>query len=216
MAAEGTSAMAASHFADAEQRETAATFGMWIFLATEVLFFGVLFAGYTVSRVQHAEAFILAGRHTDVLLGSINTAVLLTSSLTMALAVRAGSVGWRRSCAAWLVLTAVLGVAFLAIKGYEWHEDWLQGLVPGLRFAYSGPDAPGVELFFFLYFVMTGLHALHLTIGILVIAVMALLAARGRFSAAYHTPIVLTGLYWHFIDVVWIFLYPLFYLVARS
>jgi cytochrome c oxidase subunit 3 len=216
MAAEGSPATVASHFADAERQETAANLGMWIFLTTEVLFFGVLFAGYTVTRVLHADAFALAGRHTDVLLGSINTAVLLTSSLTMALAVRAGSIGWRRRCVAWLAVTLVLGTVFLGIKGYEWHLEWLEGLVPGLHFDYAGPDVPGVQLFFFLYFVMTGAHAVHLGIGILVVAAIAVLAARGRFSAGYHTPVVLSGLYWHFIDVVWIFLYPLFYLVARS
>jgi len=118
MAAEGSPATVASHFADAERQETAANLGMWIFLTTEVLFFGVLFAGYTVTRVLHADAFALAGRHTDVLLGSINTAVLLTSSLTMALAVRAGSIGWRRRCVAWLAVTLVLGTVFLGIKGY--------------------------------------------------------------------------------------------------
>lgn len=216
MASEGNPGVVASHFADAQHQETAASFGMWIFLGTEVLFFGVLFAGYTVSRFLHPEAFALGGRHTDVLLGSINTAVLLTSSLTMALAVRAGSAGWRRGCLTWLVLTAVLGAAFLGIKGYEWHQEWLAGLVPGPRFDYGGPEVRGVELFFFLYFVMTGLHALHLAIGIAVVAAIAVLAARGRFSAAYHTPVVVAGLYWHFIDVIWIFLYPLFYLVARS
>jgi cytochrome c oxidase subunit 3 len=208
--------MVADHFADAAQQETAATLGMWVFLGTEVLFFGVLFVGYTLSRVQHPEAFVLAGQRTDVLLGSVNTAVLLTSGLTMVLAVRAGAAGWRRACATWLVLTAILGIAFLGIKGYEWRQDYLEGLVPGPRFDYSGADAAGVALFFFLYFVMTGLHALHLLIGILVVAAVAVLAARGRYSGAYHTPVVLTGLYWHFIDVVWIFLYPLFYLVARS
>jgi len=216
MAAEGNPTMVASHFADAEHQETAANLGMWIFLATEVLFFGVLFAGYTVTRLLHPAAFVEGGGHTDVLLGSINTALLLTSSLTMGLAVRAGSAGWRRSTLSWLTLTAVLGAVFLGIKGYEWHQEWLEGLVPGLGFDYSGPDVAGVELFFFLYFVMTGAHAVHLSIGILVVAAIAVLAARGRFSAAYHTPVVLTGLYWHFIDVVWIFLYPLFYLVARS
>jgi cytochrome c oxidase subunit III len=216
MAADSTPAIVASHFSDADNQETAATLGMWIFLATEVLFFGVLFAGYAVTRLIHPEAFGNGGRHTDVLLGSINTAILLTSSLTMGLAVRASSVGWRRSPVTWLTLSAILGVAFLVIKGYEWYHESLEGLLPGPGFDYSGPDVPGVELFFFLYFTMTGAHAVHLSIGILVVASVAVLAARDKFSADYHTPVVLTGLYWHFIDVVWIFLYPLFYLVSRS
>lgn len=216
MSADGTPSMVADQFADAAQQETAATLGMWVFLATEVLFFGVLFVGYTLSRVQHPEAFALAGQHTDVVLGSINTALLLTSSLTMSLSVRAATLGWRRACTSWLVLSAILGIVFLGIKGYEWRQEYLEGLVPGLRFDYSGPDAAGAALFFFLYFVMTGLHALHLLIGILVVSVVAVLCARGHYSSAYHTPVVLTGLYWHFIDVVWIFLYPLFYLVGRS
>jgi cytochrome c oxidase subunit 3 len=177
---------------------------------------GVLFVSYFISRLLSYDGFAIGGQHISLVLGSLNTALLLTSSLTMALAVRAPALGRTRATTLWLVVTLVLGAVFLAIKGYEYHEDYANGLVPFLHFTYAGPHAPEVTLFFFLYFVMTGLHALHLLIGLGVIAVMAVLNSRGRFRPAYHTPIELTGFYWHFVDLVWIFLYPLFYLVARG
>lgn len=206
---------AAPQFEDREQRRSAATLGMWVFLATEVLFFGVLFGGYAVIRLLNYDAFVVGSHHTDVVLGTINTAVLLTSSLTMALAVRGASLGLRRATTGWLVLTLVLGLVFLGIKAVEYHQEYLDGLVPVLAFQYQGPHAQGVLLFFYLYFVMTGLHALHLIIGVAVVGVMAVRSRRGHFGPEYHIPVELTGLYWHFVDVVWIFLYPLFYLVAR-
>ena len=187
-----------------------------MFLATEVLFFGVLFASYTVSRILHSQAFAAANHHTDVVLGSINTAVLLTSSLTMALTVRAGALGARRATSGWLVLTALLGVAFLVIKGVEYHKEYLEGLVPVIAFDYDGPYPDGVALFFFLYFVMTSLHALHLLIGIGVVSTVTVLNIRCWFSPQYYTPVEFNGLYWHFVDIVWVFLYPLFYPVARA
>jgi cytochrome c oxidase subunit 3 len=203
-------------FSDTGQQHAAATLGMWVFLATEVLFFGVLFAGYLVSRLLNYPGFVLGSQHTDLLLGTLNTAVLLTSSLTMALAVHAAGRGERRATSGWLLATLLLGSAFLAIKGVEYHQEYVEGLVPVLAFDYHGPHVGGVTLFFYLYFVMTGLHALHLLIGIGIVATLLLLNIRGRFSASWHTPVELTGLYWHFIDVVWIFLFPLFYLVART
>ncbi|HSO07901.1 MAG TPA: cytochrome c oxidase subunit 3 family protein [Pelomicrobium sp.] len=208
-------AFVAEQFADARQQRTAATLGMWVFLATEVLFFGVLFAAYLAIRYIHAGAFALGSQHTDLVLGSVNTGVLLTSSLTIALAVRAAALGRDRATTGWLAATMILGTAFLAIKGFEYRQEYLEGLVPFLGFRYDGPRGEGVELFFILYFVMTGLHALHLLIGIAVVGAVAFLNARGRFSRPWHTPVGLTGLYWHFVDVVWIFLFPLFYLVAR-
>jgi cytochrome c oxidase subunit 3 len=134
----------------------------------------------------------------------------------MALAVRAAALGGRRGGTRWLLFTLLLGGAFLAVKGVEYHREYAEGLVPVLAFGYSGPHADGVTLFFYLYFVMTGLHALHLMIGTGIVATLVLLNLRGRFSPDWHTPVELTGLYWHFVDVVWIFLYPLFYLVART
>ncbi|MGD2075882.1 MAG: cytochrome c oxidase subunit 3 [Gammaproteobacteria bacterium] len=206
----------AEQFSDAAQQHDAAALGMWVFLATEVLFFGVLFASYLISRLLNYEGFVLGSHHTDLLLGTLNTAILLTSSLTMAMAVRAAARGARPGTTGWLLATLLLGGAFLAVKAVEYHQEYLEGLVPVLAFDYQGADAPGVTLFFYLYFVMTGLHALHLLIGIGVIATLVVLNARRRFSAGWHTPVELTGLYWHFVDVVWIFLYPLFYLVART
>ncbi len=150
------------------------------------------------------------------MLGSINTGILLTSSLTMAMAVRGSALGQRRASTLWLILTLLLGVVFLGIKGVEYHKEYTEGLVPVLRFDYSGAHPSGVMLFFYLYFIMTGLHALHLIIGIGVVGTMAVRTARGQFGPSYHTPVELTGLYWHFVDIVWVFLYPLFYLVARA
>jgi len=215
MAAEGSPSLA-SQFADRTHQQRAAVLGIWVFLATEALFFGTLFASYTIGRVLHPQAFAEASSHTDVVLGSINTALLLTTSLTMSLAVRAGAAGWRRPCVTWLVVSVVLGLAFLGLKGYEYHEDWTKGLLPGLQFDYSGPDVKGATLFFFMYLVMTAVHAVHLSVACGVATVMAVLTARGRFSAEYHTPLEVTGLYWHFVDIVWIFLYPLLYLGGRS
>lgn len=206
----------AEPFSDAGQQRDAATLGMWIFLATEVLFFGVLFAAYAVSRLLQPEGFAEGSDHTDLLLGTVNTAVLLTSSLTMALAVRGAALGARRATTAWLLVTASLGVVFLVIKGIEYRQEYVEGLVPVLAFDYAGPEQTGVTVFFYLYFLMTGLHALHLLIGIGVVATLAWLNARGHFTPDWHTPVELTGLYWHFVDVVWIFLYPVMYLVARA
>jgi cytochrome c oxidase subunit 3 len=202
-------------YRDPEQQRSAATLGMWVFLATEVLFFGVLFVSYLISRVLHHDAFVTGSHHTDVVLGSINTAVLLTSSLSMALAVRSSSLDREGATSLWLSVTLLLGLLFLGIKGFEYREEFIQGLVPVLNFTYAGEQMTGVKLFFYLYFMITGLHALHLLIGVLVVGVMIVRNLLGRFGRAYHTPVELTGLYWHFVDVVWVFLYPMFYLVAR-
>lgn len=206
----------AEQFQQPEQQREAATLGMWIFLATEVLFFGVLFAAYLIGRVLYPEAFAAASRETELMLGTINTVTLLTSGLTMALAVRAAQADQRRALVVLLVLTALIGLAFLGVKGYEYWKDYQHHLVPGLNFRYDGAHPDRVELFFVLYFFMTGLHAIHLSLGIGTVVVMAALAKRGHFGARYFTPIKLTGLYWHFVDTIWIFLYPLLYLVSRS
>jgi cytochrome c oxidase subunit 3 len=203
----------ATQFDDLEQQHDAATLGMWIFLVTEVMFFGGLFAGYAVYRSIYPEAFAAGSRLCQITLGGINTAVLITSSLTMALAVRAAQTGRRRAVVFLLLATMVLGAAFLGIKFVEYGHKFAEHLVPGSGFAYSGPNAPQVQLFVCFYFAMTGLHALHMVVGLGLLAVMAVLAARGRFTAAYYSPIEVAGLYWHFVDVVWIFLFPLLYLV---
>lgn len=210
------SVIVARQFDDAQQQRTASDLGIWVFLASEMLFFGALFAAYVFTRYRYPEAFAAASRLTDVTLGSINTGVLLTSSLTMALGVRAAKLGQRRALLGWLCATMALGLVFLAIKGTEYYLDYAQHLVPALNFAYAGADAHQVEIFFYLYFFTTGVHALHLIIGIGVVAAMVAMASRRAFSADYFTPVEVTGLYWHLVDIVWIFLYPLLYLVSRA
>jgi cytochrome c oxidase subunit III len=213
--ASGVAAIA-PQFDDAGQQRSAANLGIWIFLATEVLFFGVLFAGYAITRVRFPEAFAAGSRLTIVTLAGINTAVLLTSSLTMALAVYAARQGARRALVGWLYLTVALGVAFLAIKAVEYRIDYLEHLVPVLDFAYPGPQADQVQLFFYLYFFITGVHALHVLIGIGCIATIAVMASRGAFGPSYFTPVDVTGLYWHLVDIIWLFVFPMLYLVSRS
>ena len=206
----------AEQFVDAEQQREAAHLGIWVFLATEVLFFGGLFAAYLVCRVLYAGAFGDASKHTDVLIGTLNTAILLTSSLFMALAVRASKLGQRRATTWCLLITLLLGVVFLGLKAMEYHKDYIDHLVPVLDFHFGGPHPAQAELFFILYFLMTGLHAIHVAVGIGVLGVLARMSARRRFSPHYFTPVEVGGLYWHFVDIVWIFLYPLLYLVSRT
>ena len=186
--------------------------GMWVFLVTEVLFFGTLFMAYTVYRWQYPDMFALGSRRLDVELGALNTAVLLTSSLTMALAVRSAQLGRGKLAAVMVLLTIALGSVFLGIKLDEYHHKFVEGLVPGPGFTLAGR---GAQLFFCLYFAMTGLHALHMVIGIGILIGVAIAAWTGRFSPEHHNFIEGTGLYWHFVDVVWIFLFPLLYLVGR-
>ena len=203
----------AHHFEDLEQQHDAATLGMWVFLVTEVMFFGGLFAGYTMYRATYPGAFAEGSRLCEVTLGALNTAVLITSSLTMALAVRAASLGRPRTTVWCLAGTMLLGAVFLAIKFLEYYHKYQERVVPGLNFTYAGPSARQVELFICFYFGLTGLHALHMIIGLVVIAVMMTLVWRRRVSPAHYTPIEVAGLYWHFVDIVWIFLFPLLYLV---
>lgn len=212
----------AHHFEDMGQQRASATLGMWTFLATEVMFFGGLFAAFCVYRFTDPAAFGLACRHLDVWLGSFNTFVLLTSSLTVALAVRAGQTGDRKAQMRYLAFTVLLGLTFLGVKAVEYSKEFEDHLVPGWNFNVTALHPPEgassrmlehAELFFVFYFFMTGLHALHMIIGIGVFIWMIVLAERGRFTPEYHTPLELTGLYWHFVDVVWVFLYPLLYLI---
>lgn len=202
----------AEQFDDAEQQAEASVLGMWTFLSTEVVFFGGLFLAYIVYRMTYPEAFAEASHHGNLLLGSINTAILLTSSLTMALAVHASQVGSRKRLASFLLVTVLLGVAFLAVKGVEYRAHISEGLLPGSHFKPGLP--PGTQMFFLLYFVTTGLHALHLLIGCVVLLVLLGMAWGARFSQSYYTPVEVSGLYWHFVDLVWVFLYPMFYLVS--
>ena len=203
----------AFQFASAAQQEEAATLGMWTFLATEILFFGALVAGYSAYRLTHAQEFVEAARHTKIILGTANTAILLTSSAFMANAVEAREAGSRRLAMVCLVLTALLGLAFLAVKGWEYRLEYGEHLVPGLNFD-SVRYGDIAQLFFLFYFFATGLHALHLGIGIAMVGGLAVRTASDR--PPRNATMRMIGLYWHFVDVVWIFLFPLIYLVGRN
>jgi cytochrome c oxidase subunit 3 len=207
-----------------DQQSEASTLGMWIFLGTEVMFFGGLLTAFAVYRgVIAPREVALASRNLNVLLGCVNTIVLLGSSLTMALAVRAAQLRARRDIVMWLLLTMALGTAFLGIKAVEWTHDFYENLIPGINFQVPEHqrstveeerlDPRKMELYFVLYFFMTGLHAIHLIIGVVLVGVMAYLSRRGWFSGGGAVQIEVTGLYWHFIDIVWVFLYPLLYLI---
>jgi cytochrome c oxidase subunit III len=204
------------HFDNLDQQFEASALGMWLFLVTEILFFGGLFTAYMIYRLMYPQAFAEASQELDVVLGGINTAVLIGSSLTMAMAVWAAQLGRRSPQLLFLGLTIGLGVVFLGIKAVEYSHKFEHHLVPGPNFRFeSARDPIHSQLFFSLYFVMTGLHALHMVVGIGLMAVLFVMASKGRFTKAYHTPIEVSGLYWHFVDIVWIFLFPLLYLIDR-
>jgi len=189
---------------------------MWVFLVTEVLFFGGLFLVYTVYRTWYPEAFAAASHSLDITLGTINTAVLITSSLTMALAVHAAQLGQRKLLMLFLVATMALGLVFLGIKSVEYYQKFVEHHVPGPSFHFEEPQyAVHAQIFFSLYFLMTGLHALHMIIGFGIMTFMLWWAWRGTITAEYYSPIEIAGLYWHFVDIVWIFLFPLLYLLGR-
>jgi len=202
-------------FDTAEQQREAATMGMWLFLATEVLLFGGMFLGYTIYRVSYPQAFAEASRHTLVVFGSINTAILLSSSCVMAFAVRAARANRSGALALLLLVTALLGAVFLGIKGVEYSQEISERLLPGGGFHIEASDPARSEMFFYLYWLMTGVHALHVSIGVLLLAFFALRAWFRNAFANHDTPIELLGLYWHFVDIVWVFLFPLIYLVDR-
>lgn len=189
--------------------------GMWLFLATEVLFFGAIFLGYTAYRYSYPQAFADASRHTLIAFGATNTAVLLISSTVMAFAVRAASRNRQRALVLLLFATASLGALFLVIKGFEYAHEIREGLFPGRGFHIEVADPRQAELFYYLYWLMTGVHALHVTIGVVLISFFAL---RAWLTNAFHhhdTPVELLGLYWHFVDIVWVFLFPLIYMIDR-
>ena len=205
----------AHHFEGLPEQKEAAGLGMWLFLAQEVMFFGGLFAVYTVYRNLYPGAFALGSEHLNWKLGAFNTAVLIGSSLTMAMAVHAAAVGARRQIVAYLLLTVALGSTFLGVKVVEYAEKFHHHLVPGPYFQLEGPLARPVQIYFSLYFAMTGLHALHMVIGAGILSTLLYFAKKGRYSAEYMTPVDVAGLYWHFVDIIWIFLFPLLYLIDR-
>lgn len=199
----------------AQQSETA-ELGMWVFIATEVMFFGALIFGYFLYRFSYPAAFAEAGKDAVLWCGTVNLALLMTSSLTMVLALHAASEGQQRALMGWLAATALLGLIFIGIKGYEYVSDYEDQVVPAIRFMLKPHEAPAGELFWFFYFVATGIHAIHLSIGIGCVLHMMRKAARHELSPAYHAPLEVVGLYWSFVDTVWIFLYPAIYLVGRT
>jgi cytochrome c oxidase subunit 3 len=204
------------HFADLDQQRESSVLGMWVFLITEVMFFGGLFTAYLVYRYSYPLAFEQASEHMSFWAGTINTVVLICSSLFVAFAVHAAQEGHRKQIAFFLMLALLLGLAFLGIKAYEYHGHWVEHKVPGPSFQFEGRDPVHAEVFFALYFIMTGFHALHMIIGVGLVGTIMYFALRGRYTPAYHTPLDNVGLYWHFVDIVWIFLYPLLYLISHK
>jgi len=224
------------HFENMEQQREAGTLGMWVFLVTEIMFFGGMFLAYTLYRYEYPAAFVSASNHLDIKLGAINTGVLIVSSFTMAMAVFSTQVGRQRNTIICLILTMILGATFLGIKAVEYYDKYEDHLIPG-RLIPSRPFGPevaqpgdndprklhlieganvrNVELFFWIYFAMTGMHALHMIIGLGIMTVILILTWRGTFSPEYHAPVEISGLYWHFVDIIWIFLFPLLYLLGR-
>jgi cytochrome c oxidase subunit 3 len=224
------------HFENMEQQREAGTLGMWVFLVTEIMFFGGLFLAYTLYRYEYPAAFASASNHLNIWLGGINTVVLIFSSFTMAMAVYSTQMGRQRNSIICLLLTIVLGLAFLGIKAVEYKDKYTDNLIPGQLIPghpfkpevakpgdtdehklhlVDGATVRNVELFYWIYFAMTGMHALHMIIGVGLLGVLTIMAWRGRFSPEYHAPVEISGLYWHFVDIVWIFLFPLLYLLGR-
>ena len=205
----------APQFASVAHRDEVAELGMWVFIATEVLLFGGLLLSYLVYRHAYPEAFAAGSRHTDIVIGAANTAILLTSSFLVACAVDAFSANTRKICIALLAGAVILGLLFIGLKGLEYSSEYREHLVPGINFEFDGRLSNGVELFFIFYFVATLLHGLHMLIGIGLLTTLAMLirkSADSKRRAALRS----VGLYWHFVDVVWIFLFALIYLPGRS
>jgi cytochrome c oxidase subunit III len=213
------------HFATEEQQRNSASFGMWIFLATEVMFFGGLFCAYLIYRHWYFGDFAAASYSINAKLGGANTAVLICSSLTVVLAIWAAQTSRRSLMIGMLILTMLFGLTFLGIKGIEYNDKFEEHHVPGASFSFERQPIPSeparyanpqhAEIFFALYFIMTGLHALHMVVGLGIFSWLLWAAWKGRFTPEYHTPLEIGGLYWHFVDIVWIYLFPLLYLIDR-
>jgi cytochrome c oxidase subunit III len=204
-------------FASLEQQGDTAQLGMWAFLVNETLFFGALLFTYFIYRMTYPHEFAIAGKDAVLWCGSVNLAILLTSSLTMVLAINAGAQDERRAMIGWLIATAALGVVFLLIKGYEYYQDFQDKVVPVVNFVVKPGEGPAGELFWVFYWIATGLHAIHLTVGIgLVLYMLLWRIRRGEITPAYYAPLEVVGIYWSFVDAVWLFLFPSIYLLGRS
>ncbi len=199
-------------FENPEQQRETASIGMWVFLITEVMMFGGLFTAFTVYRLSNPAAFNEGSKEMTIVLGAINTALLILSSFTMALAVYSSSIGKTKLLAIFLIITMIIGLCFLGIKFTEYYLHYQDHKVPGFWFEYHGPSARQVQMFFVFYFILTGLHVIHMTIGIGILLVMLYRTLLGSFSATYHTAVDLAGIYWSFVDIIWIFLYAIFYI----
>jgi cytochrome c oxidase subunit 3 len=205
----------AEHFGTFAAQKNAARLGMWVFIGTEILLFGGLFCAYAMYRSVYPDAFREASHHMDVTIGTVNTYVLLVSSVLVALALAFVRRGRDLLSTACLVGAMLLGILFLSLKGVEYAEHARDHVLPGVWYAVASPRAPGANLFITLYFLMTGLHAIHMTVAVSVLAVLAFRTGAGHFNPTYHAPLELGAMYWHLVDVIWVFLYPMFYLLAR-
>jgi cytochrome c oxidase subunit III len=216
-----------SQFDTLEQQKDTAHLGMWVFLITEIMFFGGLFGAYLSYRNLYYPAFVAGSNSISIFWGTLNTAVLICSSLTMAMAVHSAAVGARKLLVGFLSLTLLLGLIFLAVKGKEYYDKWTEHHVPGASFHFDDPERPGeapvpadvasqTSIYFSLYFAMTGMHALHMIIGVGILLGLIWKANRGAFPPHHYTMVENFGLYWHFVDIIWIFLFPLLYLISRT
>lgn len=203
----------AHHFSSLERQNEAIRLGMWLFLSTEILIFAGLFVGYAVFRFQFPEAFAECSRHLDLSLGTVNTVILITSSFTVAMSIHFARTDRRMLAVACLVFTIACALGFLGIKAVEYSHKFAEGALPGKYYTFAHVTADGAPMYFTVYFLTTGLHALHVVIGMTVLAVLTVKTLRGRFNSAYYTGLELGGLYWHLVDLVWIFLFPLLYLI---
>jgi cytochrome c oxidase subunit 3 len=234
------------HFADVEQQRNAASLGMWWFLGTEIMFFGGMFCGYLIYRRIYFPEFAVASRSISLFWGTLNTAVLICSSLTVAMAVRAAQLGKRQLQVKLLFATLFFGIVFLGVKAKEWTDKYKEHHIPTFS-DYNAVSGEGdlikgheqllgldklkddpvkyqerkaeiqqrTKIFFSLYFALTGMHAIHMIVGVGIFGVITFMAWKGRFTPEYHTPLEIAGLYWHFVDIVWIYLFPLLYLIDR-
>ncbi|MEX2640383.1 MAG: cytochrome c oxidase subunit 3 family protein [Balneolales bacterium] len=201
------------HFVDSEQQFESAKLGMWIFLVTEILFFGGLFVAYIIYRAWHPDLFIMAAEQLDTTMGAINTAVLIGSSLTIAMAIRAAQLNQKRNLIILLSSTIALAATFMVIKYFEYTHKFHLGIYPGGHYTFEGIDHELASVFFSIYYMMTALHGIHVIIGIVFIGLLIYKASKNAFSPSYYTPVEITALYWHLVDIIWIFLFPLLYLI---
>lgn len=204
----------AHHFGSATLQFDSGRMGMWLFMVTEILLFAGMFCGFAMFRSWHKEAFLEAGHHLNPLLGGVNTVVLICSSLTMALGVRAAQMNKKKLGGLMLALTAMFALTFLVIHGFEYYEHAMEGMLPGKHFSAEGFKHHEANIFFGLYYMMTGIHSIHVIIGIGLIVWIFVRNAKGHFSQRYYAPVELVGIYWHLVDMIWIYLFPLLYLIG--